>query len=547
MRIFAKNLAVAVLAAGVAFTGFGGAVSTQAATPHDTLVQAFALDDIISLDPAEVFEMASVEIIANSYALLVRFNPDDPVNVLPELATDWSVSDDGLRYQFTLRDGVKFASGNEVTAEDVAFSFERVVKLDKSPSFLITQFGLTPENVTEKAKAIDLRTFELTVDQPYAPSFVLNVLTASVAAIVDKQFVLEKAQAVTSSESYPYDTDFGNDFLKNSYAGAGAYKIMGWRANESVVLEANGNFYGEKPKLKRVIYRHMKESSGQRLALQSGDIDVARNLEPGDVAGVAQMEGLTVTSALKNRFYYLGLNQKNALLANPKVREAIKYLVDYEGLEATILKSIGTTHQAFLPIGQFAALDEKPYSFNVEKAKQLLVEAGFGSGLDLTIDVRNQQPDLGVVESLQQTFAQAGIRLEILSGDGRQVLTRYRGRVHDIVFIEWGSDYDDPHSNTSAFVYNPDNSDNSRFKVVAWRNSWDIPELSARTEAALLEPDAAKREEIYQSLQREVLADGPYAIIFQWTEIAGLRDNVKDYHLGPNIGSNIVHNVYKID
>jgi len=545
MKFLTKTMIGAAFVGGVLFASPSAIVPIKAATPNDTLVQAFALDDIISLDPAEVFEMASVEIIANSYALLVRFNPEDPVNVLPELAVDWVVSDDGLHYQFTLREGVKFASGNELTAEDVAFSFERVVKLDKSPSFLLTQFGLTGENVTDRAKAISPRVFELTIDKPYAPSFVLNVLTSSVAAVVDKKSVVEKAQEVTPSESYPYETDFGNDFLKNSYAGAGAYKIMGWRANESVVLEANENFYGDQPKLKRVIYRHMKESSGQRLALQAGDIDVARNLEPGDVEAIAQREGLTITSALKNRFYYLGLNQKNAILAHPKVREALKYLVDYEGLESTILRSIGTTHQAFLPIGQFAALDENPYAFNVEKAKLLLSEAGFDDGIDLTIDVRNQQPDLGVVESLQQTFAKAGVRLEILSGDGRQVLTRYRGRAHDIVFIEWGSDYDDPHSNTSAFVYNPDNSDSSRFKVVAWRNFWDIPELSARTEAALLEPDAAKREEIYQSLQREVLADGPYVIIFQWTEIAGLRANVKDYHLGPNIGSNLVHNVSK--
>jgi len=544
MKFLARKIMAIALGAGIALASFG-LMPSRSATPDDTLVQAFALDDIISLDPAEVFEMASVEIIANSYALLVRFNPDDPVNVLPELATDWSVSDDGLRYQFNLREGVKFASGNPLTAEDVAFSFERVVKLDKSPSFLITQFGLTPENVASKARATGELTFELTVDQPYAPSFVLNVLTSSVAAVVDKKFVLQQAQAVTPSESYPYETDFGNNVLKNSYAGAGAYKIIGWRANESVVLEANENFYGQQPKLKRVIYRHMRESSGQRLALQSGDIDIARNLEPGDVEAIAQMQDLKVTSALKNRFYYLGLNQKNEILQNPKVREALKYLVDYEGLETTILRSIGTTHQAFLPVGQFAALDENPYTFNVEKAKQLLQEAGFGNGIDLTIDVRNQQPDLGVVESLQQTFAQAGVRLEILSGDGRQVLTRYRGRTHDIVFIEWGSDYDDPHSNASAFVFNPDNSDNSRFKVVAWRNFWDIPELSERTAAALLEPDATKREEVYQSLQREVLADGPYVIIFQWTEIAGLRANVQDYHLGPNIGSNLVHNVSK--
>src|SRR5690606_15004177 len=107
--------------------------------------------------------------------------------------------------------------------------------------------------------------------------FVLNVLTSTVASVLDKKVVMENAKAVTPSDDYKYDTDFGNEFLKTGYAGSGPYKIREWRANEVVVLERNDNYYGEKPALNRVIYRHMKESAGQRLALENGDIDVARN------------------------------------------------------------------------------------------------------------------------------------------------------------------------------------------------------------------------------------------------------------------------------
>ena len=105
--------------------------------------------------------------------------------------TSWTVSDDGLTYTFKLKPGLKFASGNPITAADVAYSFERAVKLDKSPAFIIGQFGISGDNVTEKAKAVDDATFQFTVDKAYAPSFVLNCLSATVASVVDAKLVKE--------------------------------------------------------------------------------------------------------------------------------------------------------------------------------------------------------------------------------------------------------------------------------------------------------------------------------------------------------------------
>ncbi|TIP00021.1 MAG: ABC transporter substrate-binding protein, partial [Mesorhizobium sp.] len=119
---------------------------------------------------------------------------------------------------------------------------------------------------------------------------------------------------------------FGNAWLKTGYAGSGPYKLREWRANEAVVLERNDNYNGEKAKLARVIYRNMKESSAQRLALEAGDIDVARNLEPNDLDAISKNADLTTTSAPKGTVYYISLNQKNPNLAKPEVRQAFKYL-----------------------------------------------------------------------------------------------------------------------------------------------------------------------------------------------------------------------------
>ncbi|MEP9386268.1 ABC transporter substrate-binding protein [Mesorhizobium sp. KR9-304] len=531
----------------------GAAISTLvfatqpawAETPADTLVQAWAIDDIITMDPGEAFEISAGEITGNTYDMLVRLDINDTTKVVGGVAESWTVSDDGMTYTFKIKPDLKFASGNPITAEDVAWSFERAVKLNKSPAFILQQFGLTADNVTEKAKAADASTFVFTVDQAYAPSFVLNCLTATVASVVDSKLAKEHAAVVTASADYKFDNDFANDWLKTNYAGSGPYKLREWRANEVVVLERNDNYYGPKPGLARVIYRHVKESATQRLMLEKGDIDVARNLEPGDYEAISQNADLTTTSAPKGTVYYISLNQKNETLAKPEVREAFKWLVDYDAIGSTIIKGIGEIHQAFLPKGVLGAIDDNPYKLDVAKAKELLAKAGLPDGFTITMDVRNTQPVTGIAESIQQTTGQAGIKMELIPGDGKQTLTKYRARNHDIYIGQWGVDYWDPNSNAETFTSNPNNADDSPNKTLAWRNAWDVPELTKETKAALLERDSAKRADMYKALQKTVLETSPFVLIFQQTEVAGLRKDVKGYKLGPTFDTNFVGPVTK--
>jgi len=546
MNVPRADRSLSRLAAGVALAWLTLApLPALAATPADTLVEAFAIDDVISLDPAEAFEFTTAEITSNTYSLLVRLDIDDTSKIVPDLAESWAISEDGLTYVFKLRPGAVFASGNPVTAADVAYSFERAVKLDLSPAFLLTQFGLAGDNVAERARALDDLTFALTADRPYAPSFVLNVLTATVGAVVDSQLVKEKAKTVTPSADYPYDTDFGNAFLKTGHAGSGPFRTAVWRANEAIVLERNDRYYGAKPPLARVIYRHLKESAGQRLALEAGDIDVARNLEPGDMAAIAKKPGFSVVSAPKGTVYYISLNQKDPNLAKPEVREALKYLVDYDAIGATLIKGIGEIRQTFLPKGMLGALDAAPYRLDIAKAKELLAKAGLPNGFTVKMDVRSTQPSTGIAESFQQRAAEAGIRIEIIPGDGKQTLTKYRARNHQLFIGQWASDYWDPNSNAETFAANPDNSDQGKVKTLAWRNAWDVPELTAETKAALLERDAEKRAEAYRALQQAVLDDGPFVLLFQQIEVAGVSNRVKGLRLGPTFDSNFVATVSK--
>jgi peptide/nickel transport system substrate-binding protein len=161
------------------------------------------------------------------------------------------------------------------------------------------------------------------------------------------------------------------------------------------------------------------------------------------------------------------------------------------------------------------------------------------------MDVRNNQPVTGIAESVQQTMAQAGVKLEIIPGDGKQTLTKYRARTHDSYIGQWGVDYWDPNSNAETFTSNPDNADTGTNKTLAWRNAWDVPDLTKETKAALLERDGAKRAKMYQDLQKKVLETSPFVLIFQQTEVAGLRSNLKGLKLGPSFDTNYVFNVSK--
>ena len=506
-----------------------------AATPKDTLVLAWAIDDIITLDPAESFEISAGEIMGNTYDRLVRFDVADPSKLYGDVAESWTVSEDGKTYTFKLKPGLKFASGNPLTAEDVAFSLQRAVKLDLAPAFILTQFGLSKDNVEQKVRKIDDLTVVLETDKAYAPTFVLNCLTANVAAIVDKKLVLEHEK----------DGDLGNGWLKTNYAGSGPMKIRDWRANEILALERNDNYYGEKAKLPRVIYRHVKESATQRLLLEKGDVDIARNLTPEDLAAVEKNADIAITSRPKGTIYYISLNQKHPILSKPEVREAMKWLVDYDAIGETLIKGIGKIHQTFLPMGLLGAIDEKPYKLDVAKAKELLEKAGLKDGFSITMDVRQTQPVAGIAEAVQRTFAQAGIKMEIIPGDGKQTLTKYRARNHDLYIGQWGADYWDPHTNADTFARNPDNSDNAASKPLAWRNAWDIPELTKKADAAVLERDEAKRVEMYAELQRDLLKTSPFIIIYQMVETAGVRKNVQDFVLGATSDSTYVFKVSK--
>jgi peptide/nickel transport system substrate-binding protein len=521
--------ALAAIALGLA------ALPAAADTPADTLVIAKNIDDIITLDPAEVFELSGGEMINQLYDRIMVYEAEDTATLTGGVTESHTVSDDGRTITLKIRPNLSFHSGNPLTAEDVAFSLQRVIKLNLTPAFIFTQFGWSADNVEEMVKAQDPQTVQLTIGEDFAPSFVLNCLSAGVGSVVDRQLVLENEE----------DGDLGHEWLKTHSAGSGPFELTSWKASELVAMAANPDHRFGGPGMSRVIVRHIAEPQAQRLLLEKGDIDIARNLSPDQIEAIGGNDEIVVEAFPKADLHYLGLNQKNEHLAKPEVREALRWLVDYQGMADSFLRGQFQVHQAFWPSGFFAALTEVPFSFDPEKAKALLAEAGYEDGFEVELDAPNTSPWNQIAQSVQATMGEGGVKVSIVPGEQKQVITKYRARNHDMVLLYWSPDYMDPHSNADTFARNPDNADDAESKPLAWRNAWEIPELTKETDAAVRERDTERREQMYLDLQKKVQEDSPFVIMFQNTEQVARRANVEGFVSGPTFDTVFYRKVTK--
>ncbi|GLQ54940.1 ABC transporter substrate-binding protein [Devosia nitrariae] len=495
-----------------------GAVPAFAATPADVLVVAQNIDDIVAIDPAQAYEFTSGELVTNVYDRLVQYDAEDTTVLAPGLASEWSVDEANKTITFTLRDGATFHSGNPVRTEDVVFSFKRVVTLNLTPAFILTQLGWTPENIEEMVTA-DGNTVTVRYDGDFSSAFVLNVLAARPASIVDELTVMEHEE----------NGDMGNAWLNANSAGSGAFSLADYRPAEIIRLEANPDYFKGAPAVNSVIIRHVAEAATQQLLLTSGDVDMAKNLTPDQISSLSG-DAVKVETFPQAAVHFLSFNQKTETLTPEAVWEAARYLVDYEGMTSTFLNGQMEIHQAFWPEGFPGALTDTPFTYDPEKAEQILTDAGIELPISVTLDVINSTPFTDMAQSLQATFAEAGINFEIIPGTGAQVITKYRERTHEAMLLYWGPDFMDPHSNAKAFAYNSDNSDDNYQATTTWRNSWAVPaEMNEETMAALAESDPAKREEMYLDLQKKVQETSPIVIMFQAAYQVAMAENVEGY------------------
>jgi peptide/nickel transport system substrate-binding protein len=480
------------------------------------------IDDIVAFDPAQSFEFTNGEINANCYSRLVRPDIKDTNKVVGDLASSWDVGKDGREITFHLHGRAKFATGRVVTAEDAAFSLHRAVILNLTPAFIISQLGFTKDNVEKLIVARDPKTLVMSLPEAWATSFVLFCLSATIGSVVDKAVVMAHAE----------NGDFGNTWMKTRTAGSGTYQLTSWKASDSVICDLNPHAL-EKAHNKRVVIRHVPEPSAQLLALEKADADVARDLTPELLNQARARQGVHVVSAGTGRILYMQMNASVPELNKVPVRQAIKWAIDYDGIAKNITPDTYVVCQTFLPPGLPGALADKPFKRDVAKAKALLAEAGYPDGFEISMDHSNTTPDSDIAQAIQANLKDIGIKVTLIPGERKQVITKSRNRVQQLSLGQWGTDYFDPNSNTQNFCENPDDSDKTMLKTSAWRCHYVDPEVTAMALAAAKELDSAKRIAMYHTLQQKVLANAPFAFILQPIITAVMGKGVTGFAVGP--------------
>ena len=240
-------------------------LTAQAKTPSDQLIVGMSMANLFSIDPANAPGLDASGINANLYDTLVLRKDGSPDEHVPQLAERWEVSGDGRRLTFHLRGDARFHSGNPVTAEDVAWSLYRVLKLNYGLATTWKAYGYTLDNIGQLIRAENDSTLIIDLPQPTDPLLMIDTLATSPSAVVlDRKTVLE----------HDKNGDLGAAWLVTNEAGSGPFTLSSWRANDTLVMTAFADYWAGPSKLKRVLIRHITESQSLRLMLERGDLDM---------------------------------------------------------------------------------------------------------------------------------------------------------------------------------------------------------------------------------------------------------------------------------
>jgi len=400
------------------------------------------------------------------------------------------------------------------------------------PATNLVQIGITKENVDRVARAMDDVTFVLTLPEAFATSYILNMLSSSYFGVVDQKLLEANVQG----------GDFGSRWLsrrtgQEPSAGSGPFRIATYRASDVLILERSDGYWRFRPPLRRVVFRHTPESGAQRLLLERGDADMAFNLTASDVEALRGRSGLKVELFPSRRVFYFGFNTANKPFDDPRVRRAMKHLIDYEGLESSVMKNLGRVHQTFIPSGNLGASTERPFGFDTARARSLLAEAGHAQGFSFRLHVANRRPESDIATAFQAAAGQAGVKVEVVTMPPSQLIPMYRERRTEALILSFYGPYGDPHATANKFAFNPaalPGADTSRAypSELTWRLGWAPTELSQKVIAASKESDAKKRAAMYADIQRIYGGTSPFAQMFQAIQATGMRASVENYRYG---------------
>jgi peptide/nickel transport system substrate-binding protein len=471
-----------------------------------------------SLDPHAVTAVNDFRINVNIYDGLVRYDGNS-LNVEPALATDWTISDDGLVYNFTLRQGVTFHDGSEFNAEAVVFNFERMLNEDHpfhntGPFPLAGQFYGNLETI----KAIGDYEVEMTLSSPFAP-FMSNL--AYPAGLIISPAAVEA---------------HGADVGRNP-SGTGAFSFVEWRSNESVTLERNANYWDGAPTISGVVFRPIIEATTRVNELRAGGVDMIVEVTPDEVAGLSADANFTVHQQAGPHVWFLILNALEAPFDDVRVRQAANHAINRVSLVDDVLQGSATVANSPTPpaFGSAHNSDIAGYAYDPERAKELLAEAGYPNGVDVTFYVTEggsgMLDPIPMGEAIQADLRAVGIRAEIQTFEWNSFLGEVNPGMEgkaNIAQMAWMTD--EPSTLPYLTLRTGAWPDQGGFNSGYYSN----PAVDELLEAAQVETDPAKRDQLYRDMQAIVVEDAPWVFVANAKQSVASVSAVSGFQLHPS-------------
>jgi peptide/nickel transport system substrate-binding protein/oligopeptide transport system substrate-binding protein len=437
--------------------------------------------------------------------------------LVPGLAEKWEVTTDGLTYTFHLRANVKFHNGQTLKADDVLFTFDRM--LDPATKALNTDFldmiAGAGDRMDGKAssvsglKVINDSTIQITLGKPFAP-FLANLATPA-GSIYNRKATLAAGD------------QFGLDPKKT--VGTGAFMMSSWTVNDSVTLKSNPKWYGGKPTIDGITIKVIPDANTQRLMFETGtldilDLDNARSQIPY-FTDSAKWKG-QIVSGPRVGIYYYALNEAIKPLDDVRVRKAVQMSIDRQQLLDKLYYGKGALENGILPsglLGHNPALPVIPY--DPVKAKALLTEAGYPDGIEMDLTQTTDSPSsLKLNEAIQAMLAKAGIRAKVVQMDSATYFaTRKTGKLTSYN-QSWSADYNDPDN----FIYTFFSEKNTVSRSFNYGNA----DVFAKLEQARVMTDQAKRIKLYQELEQTIAqTDAAWIPLFSLDHLFVVQPKVK--------------------
>src|SRR5262245_8147485 len=401
----AAVLAAVVLAAALTACSTGSRVDLGG-DASGNLVAAIA-GEPDQLDPQKTSAYFSFEVLENVFDTLVE--PDAKLEMRPALAESWTVSPDELAWTFHLRHGVTFHDGSPFTADDVVYSYRRIIdqKLANSDKL----------SAVSGIAAPDQSTVRITLKQP-TPNLLSNLGGFKGMAIVQRRNV-ESGQIAT----HPI--------------GTGPFAFQSQKSGDSITLKANPTYWGGAPKVPGVTFRFIPEASTALSALQAGEIDWTDSIPPQRVAALKGHDSITLAATPSNDYWYLALNEARPPWNDVRVRQAIAYAIDRDAIVQATSYGTAVANQLAIPKGNPWYTPYDVYHHDIDKAKSLLAEAG-ASPNNLDMLVTTEYPEtVTAAQIIADNLAPLGITVNIRTVDFATWLDEQNNGHFDMLMMGW--------------------------------------------------------------------------------------------------------------